>query len=90
MENTTFIEQVKAAAEALGAIPRPKQPLQVHKNWHIPQGRAVENMGHVFLHPYDYVDLVHAVSGSDAALDVLRDVLHERIDHLFAAIKWKQ
>jgi hypothetical protein len=83
MEKPTLIEQIKAAAEALRAIPRAKPPVQIHRNWYIPQGRAVENGGHIFMHPYDVVDLIHVTSGSDAALDALRVVLHERIDQIF-------
>lgn len=87
MENATFIEQIKAAAEALRAIPRPKAPVQIHRNWYIQQGKAVENGGHIFMNPYDVVDLIHVTSGSDAALDALRVVLHERIDQIFAKCK---
>lgn len=83
MENTTLIEQIKAAAEALRAIPRPAPPIQIHRNWYIEQGKAIENLGHIFMHPYDVVDLVHVTSGRDAALDLLRVVLYERIDQIF-------
>lgn len=57
--------------------------INVYKNWFIPEGQLIELYGNIHAHPYDYVTIVFLASGSDAALDALKPIIHERIDHIF-------
>lgn len=52
-------------------------------NWIVPQGRIMTVGNSMFFYPYDLVSYVQRTYGSENALDVLKPILHERIDQIF-------
>lgn len=49
-------------------------------SWLIQRGKMAEYENILFFHPYDLIPIVQKFYGSDAALDLLRKIIHYQID----------
>jgi hypothetical protein len=53
-------------------------------SWLIPEGRGIEMNRVIQMHPYDFCIAYNQITHDhNAALDLLRKYIHERIDNLF-------